>query len=111
METLFFLSLSPTLSNFSKFNQWCIKNKIKLYISWPATVFVNEYKDDKYQQYFNNLVSYFEKNNINILGHPNDFLFRQSLFYDTNYHLNDQGMTIRTKQMIELLKKNVQLKH
>jgi hypothetical protein len=31
-------------------------------------------------------------------------MYDKSMFYDTNYHLNDQGRRRRTEQLIDLLK-------
>ncbi|MEI7503504.1 MAG: hypothetical protein WCJ61_09490, partial [Paludibacter sp.] len=41
-----------------------------------------------------------------ILNKPEDFVFADSLFYDTVYHLNKVGREKRTGLLIEILKKN-----
>jgi len=41
-----------------------------------------------------------------ILNSPNDFVFEDNLFFDTVYHLNKKGRDIRTKKLVELIKKN-----
>jgi hypothetical protein len=43
---------------------------------------------------------------IEILNRPSDFVFPDSLFFDTVYHLNGKGRELRTKKLIELIKKS-----
>ena len=89
-----------------KFKEWCDENNVNIFISWPATVYTKEYDTKEYRDFFSALISYFDKNNFKILGKPQDFIFPQSLFYDTSYHLNNEGMTIRTQKIISLLRKH-----
>lgn len=42
---------------------------------------------------------------VTILGKPTDFVYTDSLFQDMVYHLTQKGAEIRTKKLIELLKK------
>jgi len=86
-----------------KFNKWCIKNNIKVLVSFPATLRHKEYFTKEYQKYFTNLINYLLKNNLKIIGKPSDFLYDTQYFYDTNYHLNTKGAAMHTKQ---LYKKN-----
>jgi hypothetical protein len=44
-----------------------------------------------------------EKTNFIILGSPEDSLYPEELFFDTSYHLNAQGMTRRTEELVRLL--------
>jgi hypothetical protein len=46
---------------------------------------------------------------IEILNTPYDFVFPDSLFFDTVYHLNKKGRELRTKKLIELIKKRANL--
>ena len=39
-----------------------------------------------------------------ILGTPRDFVYPGSYFFDTRFHLNEQGRRIRTLKMIDLLR-------
>jgi hypothetical protein len=43
---------------------------------------------------------------IEILNSPLDFVLPDSLFFDTVYHLNKKGRQLRTKKLIDLIKKN-----
>jgi len=42
--------------------------------------------------------------NIQVLNNTNDFVFPDSMFYDTVYHLNKLGREKRTNRLIEILK-------
>lgn len=44
---------------------------------------------------------------VKILNKPTDFVFNDSLFYDTVYHLDKKGRIIRTEKLIEIIKKYV----
>lgn len=87
-----------------KFKKWCDKNKVTMVITWPSTILFQRYYNQDYRSYFSFLSEYFKINRIKILGSPYDFFYKKELFYDSNYHLNSEGMTIRTKKVIELLK-------
>jgi hypothetical protein len=43
---------------------------------------------------------------IPILNKPVDFVFPDSLFFDTMYHLNKKGREIRTAELIRIIKQN-----
>lgn len=92
-----------------EFSLWSKKNNIKLYITFPNTIMLEEYKEKKHIEYFNNLLEYFKKNNIDVIGKPMDTMYPINYFYDTRYHMNNQGAIIRTNNFIEKLK-NLELK-
>ncbi|MEO8577021.1 MAG: hypothetical protein ABI556_09985 [Gemmatimonadales bacterium] len=41
---------------------------------------------------------------IPIVGTPRDFVYPKTYFFDTRFHLNEEGRRIRTQKMIELLR-------
>ena len=90
-----------------EFSLWCKKNNIKLYITFPNIIILEEYKEEKYVKYFNNLIEYFNKNNIKIIGKPMDAMYPIEYFYDSKYHMNIQGANIRTKDFIKKLNKTL----
>lgn len=88
------------LKTLKEFNEWCAQNNIKLYVTYANTVFFKEYETERYKNYFKELQGYFRQNNIRTIGTPYDFFFDSNLFYDTQYHLNQNGMKIRTNGLI-----------
>ena len=85
------------------FDIWCKNNDIRCYITYANTIFFKEYDSIPYRKYFRDLQEYFNDHNILTLGRPYDFFFDKNLFYDTQYHLNQQGMTIRTRKFMKLI--------
>jgi hypothetical protein len=88
-----------------EFSLWCNENNIKLYVTFPNTIILKEYKEEKYAEYFNNLIEYFKQNNIDIIGKPMDTMYLVEYFYDTRYHMNNKGANLRTKDFINKLNK------
>lgn len=87
-----------------EFNNWCKENSINLFVTFPNTMYFKEYEENDYKEYFYYLNEYFLDHNISTIGKPSDFLFDKKYFYDTGYHLNEEGMTIRTSEFISLIK-------
>jgi hypothetical protein len=85
------------------FDIWCKNNNITCYITYANTIFFKEYDSIPYRKYFRELQEYFNDHKILTLGTPYDFFFNKNLFYDTRYHLNQQGMTIRTRQLMKMI--------
>ncbi len=88
-----------------EFSDWCRQHNISLFVSYANTVYHEEYEKEYYKDYFNNrLKAFMVQNNINVLGEPYDFFYDKELFYDTYYHLNHQGVTIRTSKLIAMVR-------
>lgn len=45
-----------------------------------------------------------EQMNVPIVGTAADFVFPSAMFFDTRYHLNEEGRRVRTLRMIEVLR-------
>lgn len=86
------------------FDIWCKNNNISCYVSYANALSFKEYNNYSYHNYFHELESYFYKNKIASIGNPYNFFYNKDLFYDTEYHLNQHGMTIRTKQLIKIMR-------
>jgi hypothetical protein len=80
-----------------------LEKDIGLYVTYANTLFLPQYRSNKYNNYFNQLAKYFSENNIAVIGTPYDFFYSKELFYDSEYHLNQEGVTIRTRQLIEMM--------
>jgi hypothetical protein len=88
-----------------KYKEWCDKNNVNMVITWPATIYFGVYKDLSYREYFSFLISFFKAHHISVLGSPYDFFYPINYFYNSIYHLNSMGMTIRTNKLIDLLRR------
>jgi hypothetical protein len=85
------------------FNRWAQESGITVYLSFANRVYSSDYKSEECVRYFDNLKRYLSQNNIAVIGNPYDFFFSEDLFYDTLYHLNETGVTLRTQSFIGML--------
>lgn len=97
-------SYYPGIKLLNDFKNYADKNNIQVYFmypSFPASLYqakvkvINKIAND----YMHDLL-------IRILNKPTDAVFADSLFYNTEYHLNPQGRDLRTKRVIKLLDDN-----
>lgn len=94
------------LKTISNFNTYCKEHAIYLYITFPNIVDDEAYGTEKYNAYFRFLKSYFKKNQIPVLGAPQDGMYERELFFDSEYHLISKGSDIRTADFIEIMNKD-----
>lgn len=95
------------LLKIKEFSKWCKESNIKLFVTFPNTVNLKEYYKEPYTSYFNFLIEYFIKNDIEVIGKPADSLYPREYFYDTNYHMNSNGAKIRTYEFLDKFKKQI----
>lgn len=88
------------LNNFANYAK---SKNIKVYFLYPNYP-ETEYTVNKevIMKYANDIAADL---NIQVLNNTSDFVFSDSLFYDTVYHLNKLGREKRTNRLIEILKK------
>lgn len=94
-----------TLRVIVKFNDWCMAHHVMLYMSFGPLVDLPEHRGARMKEYFIRLTEYLKSKNLRVIGNPNEFLYDRGLIYDTIYHLNEAGMTLRTGQMIDILRR------
>jgi len=93
------------LASIKDFSRWCRAKGIRCYVTYANSVRLKDYGDERYHTYFESLQNYFIKNDMAFIGTPYDFFFPLELFYDTGYHLNKDGVTLRTEQLIVMMRK------
>ena len=54
---------------------------------------------------FKTIIQFYQNLGVPVLGLPQDFMYEKDLFYDSIYHLNNEGIEIRTQQTLTLLKR------
>lgn len=89
-----------------EFRKYCVEHDVLLFITFPNTIYYRDYEKDAYKKYFKNLYITLIKNNFNVLGNPYVFMYPRKLFFNTAYHLNQEGTKVRTKEFINILKEN-----
>ena len=83
------------------FAAWARDNQIKVFATWPNTIEFAAY--DSYAG-FEEVRTFYEGLDIDVLGEPRDAMFPVGLHYNTNYHLNVEGIRKRTDKFIEILR-------
>lgn len=91
------------------FIKWCENQKIKVLVTWPGTIWFKSYTEKEKQEYFKSLEKFYRQAGVTILGEPIDFMYNKSMFYDTSYHLNEQGVQQRTRQVISFLQPHLKI--
>lgn len=91
-----------TTSYYQYIHNYTDKNGIIL-IYLPPTLMESNYLDQKSQ--IDSLELFMQKHNIPFKAKPTSFVFNDSLFYDTPYHMTSQGASLRTHIMVEEIKK------
>ncbi|MDD3264070.1 MAG: hypothetical protein PHT94_04230 [Candidatus Nanoarchaeia archaeon] len=88
------------------FIKWTKDNNVTLIATYPSILCYDFYYYEPYVSSFKAVEEYYKKYDLDVIGTPYDFCYYDiNLFYNTDYHLNDKGRTIRTQFMIDELKK------
>lgn len=86
------------------FLMYCQDNGIKVYAAWPNYLWKNKEFAGKDLEGIHAIENFYHSLNIEILGHYTDCLYDADLFYDSEYHLNEEGKRLHTDYLINLLK-------
>ncbi len=87
-----------------RLSEWADENGITLIATYPSIVMYEDYALPKNKQKFEMISEFYARNGIATIGEPLDFAYGVEMFYDTNYHLNDWGMRMRTDFIIKHLR-------
>jgi hypothetical protein len=94
----------PAINKLNEFYNYAKSKNVEVFFIYPNFP-VTDFK--KNQEVINKLSMDLSNNlKIEILNRPSDLVFADSLFFDTVYHLNKKGRELRTKKLIELIKKS-----
>jgi hypothetical protein len=85
------------------FIRWCQKTGITVIAGYPAFLDFPEYHSGTEQAFFQSLGKYYHELGVPTLGEPSDFMFPKSMFFDTEYHLHDQGAVMMTDLVAQRL--------
>lgn len=101
------LTLSPFfLSEYNRLLEFAASKHIKIFLIYPVTLENPSFSLNDPQTFakIENLKAELKKHNIEIYGDFRDFHFERKYFFDTAYHLNEEGAILRTQAFIKLLK-------
>ncbi len=99
-----YVSESKGLSSIEKFIKYCRDNDIEVLATWPNTIRFEIYQQPNTQSLFKSIADFYAHLEVPIIGTPEQAMYDISLFYDSQYHLHNRGVKIRTADLIEQLK-------
>ena len=86
------------MKNLDRYYQHALSQGAKVFISFPPLAKNAVVYDEE------SIIAYYaaldEQTNIPIISEITDYLYEDIVFYDTYYHLNDNGVPLRTNQLI-----------
>lgn len=93
------------------FQAWCQNNGIQLIVTYPNTIYFDDYGKSDPQKFLRQLQSFYSINKFKTLMTPSDSMLPREDFFDTVYHLNKEGADKRTSMLIDSLKnKEIEIK-
>lgn len=99
---------SPFLpgSVLEQFISWCHENRIQLEVGYPNTIYFSEYNEQSAREFLAFHEVFFKKRNIDALMTPQATMLPKEDFFDTVYHLNEEGAIKRTEMIIPELQRH-----
>lgn len=91
----------------TSFIDYCHANNITVYAAWPNYLWKEKEFTGKDLEGIHAIEKFYRDHNVEILGNYTDCLYDAELFYDSVYHLNEEGKRIHTDYLIELLKEKL----
>jgi hypothetical protein len=85
---------------FKKFQSWCQDRNVRLLVTFPNTIIFDEYLQPDSQKFLNQLNEFYKQCQFETLLTPRDSMLPKEDFFDTVYHLNEEGATKRTHKLI-----------
>jgi lysophospholipase L1-like esterase len=86
------------------FIRWCQNNGIDIIAGYPALMDFPEYHSGVKQAFFQALGNYYHSLGVPTLGEPSDFMFPKAMFFDSDYHMHDEGAAVMTNLVAQRLK-------
>lgn len=85
---------------------YCRRHDIALFVAWPAITKgpTLDSGNPFVQRNSEEIVRHLEKAGIGALGRPRDYLLDRVYFFDSEYHLNEEGRAIHTQQLLRDLR-------
>jgi len=91
---------SDFIQTMDKYIDWAKNNDVCIIAMPPNYMFFNEYKEKKYMEFLSNIKSFYDFKGVPFLGNPSEYMFDKKFYFNTIYHLNDDGVQKRSLQVI-----------
>jgi hypothetical protein len=79
------------------------EKNVALLATFPNTVNFKAYQEAEFRNFTQEITEFYQQQNIDVLGSPQEFMYPVDFFYDTSYHLNARGVEVRSERLAELL--------
>lgn len=84
---------SEDVRSITEFAKWARAKDICVVATWPNTIFFSAYAK---MPAFSAIQKFYSEQGVQVIGTPGAAMFDQSLFYDTQYHMDIPGIERRT---------------
>jgi hypothetical protein len=82
---------------------WSRSHGVTVIAGFPAFLDFGEYAQRPYRAFYDEIAAFYSGEGILSLGEPQEFFVKREHFFDTNYHLNDEGATQFTNKVRQRL--------
>ena len=82
------------------FQAWCQDRNVSLLVAFPNTIIFDEYLQPAPQKFLAQLNEFYKKYHFETLLTPRDSMLPREDFFDTVYHLNEEGAVERTHNLL-----------
>ncbi len=91
-----------SMQSLKEFGEFCRSKGAQVYATWPS---IDELAVSSIEGDGTQLEEYYKKNTgIDVISKVKDYILPTEMFYDSNYHLNYNGVEVRTNRLIEDMK-------
>lgn len=90
-----------------RYVKWAENNGICVIAGPPGLMKFKEYESHEFKIFLKKILNFYNELGVVFAGTPSEYLLHRNLFFDTEYHLHEEGVIIRTKMIIEDLGSNL----
>jgi hypothetical protein len=92
---------SNGVGEIENFLAWAKAHRVTVFATWPNTLYFPQYKT---YPAFGAIADFYRGHGVDMVGAPEDSMFGENFLADTIYHLNNDGIRLRTQKLIGNLK-------
>ena len=86
------------------FVNWCREREITVLATWPNICYWPDYESSPhYCKTLDTIKSFWDSQNIPVVGTPQDAMLNEKYFFNGMYHLFEEGVVERTSILTEIL--------
>lgn len=94
------------MQKIAEFLDWCCHEKVSVIVAWPGTLAFKKTPHGAEDRFIDSLIAFLSNAGVEALGKPTDFFIPENYLFDTIYHLNSEGASHETAQIIRFLEKS-----